>query len=321
MFNKARIGNSGDPLESSRLRSNSYVLHGIGGSALLTIAYFSIVSIAESFDHATSQFFWLAYLLVPLVASFGIQIALLSYSRQQSKAMQKNRMGATTSGGMSTASMVACCAHHITDVAAFTGLTAVTLFLSTYQTAFILIGILSNTVGIFTILIFVQKNKLFKQNGILAKPMRLNMTKARRIAVVIGLIIVVGAFAWIAFNAQPTANAGDVGIKSLQPKTSIQNGLTIEAAPQPFTFGDSVKIDLTLDTHGGDLGLDLTKAAKLQDSNGTTYEPTAWTGPSLGGHHGSGTLVFPPLNGEPPSMKLSLTDVYGADWTFEWNLG
>ena len=152
MFKKARIGDSSDPGEISTLnRSKNFVPHGIAATALLTLAYFSISSLAESFDHAVSQFISLSYLFVPLMISFGIQIALLSYSRHFPKTMSQNK-NAATSGGISTVSMIACCVHHLTDGIAIIGPAALALFLTNYQPAFILIGIVSNMFGIFTIL-------------------------------------------------------------------------------------------------------------------------------------------------------------------------
>ena len=321
MFAQTRVDNSSKTVATPMLKhKKSYVLHGIAASILLSLTYFLITTIAESFDHATTQFLSLSYLFIPLTASFGVQIALFSYSRQQSMAMQKGKMGVTTSGGVSTASMIACCVHHVTEVTALVGLTTAAVFLTTYQPAFILVGILSNVVGIFTLLVFVQKNRLHAQDGILSKLMQVNITKARKLLIVLGITVIVVAFAWIAFSAQPATDAGNTENLIPQSKTISQNGLTIEASPEPLVKGEQVKINLTFDTHDGELNFDPILVAKMQDNNGATYEPTAWTGTSTSEHHLSGTLVLPPPNGEPSSIKLVLTEVYGADWVFEWNL-
>lgn len=293
-----------------------FIFHGILASALLTTAYFVIVSILESFNHAVTQFVTLVYLFVPLILSFGVQITLFSYARYQSKIARQRSMNVTTSSGMSTASMILCCAHHLSDVAALVGLTAVTLFLTTYQPVFLLIGILSNVFGILTVLLFLQKNMLYNPEGSLVSPMKLNLKKIRKIAVVIGVIAIIASIALVAFYNQPGPNNG--GILTLPSKSESQNGLTIQATPQSFKYGDPVKISLALDTHSGALNFDLTQLATLQDSNGTTYASTGWGG-SSGGHHVSGTVNFPALNGQPSSMQLTLKDIYGADWNFEWN--
>ncbi len=45
--------------------------------------------------------------------------------------------------------MVACCAHHVTDVLPILGLTAAAAFLAEYQRAFMAIGLGTTIVGIF----------------------------------------------------------------------------------------------------------------------------------------------------------------------------
>ena len=307
--------------------TNSFALHGIAASVLLTTAYFTIVSIAESFDHAVTQFSSLAYLFVPLIASFGFQIALFSYARQLSKAAHQRSTSVTASGGMSTTSMILCCAHHLTDIAALVGLTSVTLFLTTYQPVFLLVGIVSNILGILTTLLFLQKSTLYNPRGFLAKPMGLNLAKLRKLAIIIGVAIVIVAFALVAASSQPNQQSPSSGNPSsnggrftLSSKVVNQNNLTIQATPQPFKYGEPVKISLVLDTHSGALNFDLTQMTTLQDSNGTTYAPTGWSGSPFSGHHVSGTLNFPALNGQPSAMQLILKNVNGADWTFEWTL-
>ena len=146
------------------------------------------------------------------------------------------------------------------------------------------------------------------------------MTKARTLSVVLGVTVIIAAFAWIAVSAQPAAEAGNTENIILQTKTISQNGLTIVASPEPFGRGDSVRINVALDTHSGDLSIDLAQVARMEDNNGAIYEPTVWNSPSPSEHHVSGTLVFPPPKGEPSSIKLVLAEVYGADWVFEWNL-
>jgi len=299
---------------------STFALHGVMASLLLTIVYFLIVSLAESFDHAVTQFLSLSYLIIPLIAGFGIQVSLFSYSRQLSKAMRQGSVSVTTSGGVSTVSMIACCAHHLTDVVPLLGLTAVGLFLTAYQTVFILIGLLSNIVGILTILASMQKHKLYNPHGLLAKPMRLNMQKIRNLALILSLLIVIPAFAWVALNTQQVPSGNEDGTFFLPTVNDEQNGLIIQVAPLPFAFGEEVKFKLTLDTHSGDLNFDLTVVATLEDNNGTAYASTGWSGPPPEEHHREGTLAFSPLVGKPTSIKLVITNVYATNWVFEWKL-
>ena len=298
---------------------NRFVLHGIAASLVLTFAYFAIVSLSESFDHAIAQFIGLSYLMIPLIIGFGVQVSLFSYSKQLSKAMRQGSISVTTSGGVSAASMITCCAHHVTDAFAFIGLTAVTLFLADYQAPFILIGVSSNIVGILTILASIQRTRLYDPRSFFGKLMSSNLKRIRNYVLVLSTIIIISSFVWIALVSRPVP-ADNARVFFLPTKTAVQNGLTIQVTPSPFKYGDEVKFSLGLDTHSGDLNFDLTKVAILEDGNGTKYTPIGWSGSAAGGHHREGTLTFAPFQNKPSSMKLILPSVYDADWGFEWEL-
>ena len=67
--------------------------------------------------------------------------------------------GATTAagGGVSTVAMVACCLHHLTDVLPLLGLTAAATFLAEWKVPFLVVGLLTNLVGIGLMLREVRK--------------------------------------------------------------------------------------------------------------------------------------------------------------------
>src|SRR3989344_885594 len=123
------------------------ILHGIVAGILLFLVYFGIVSFVQGTGHAIQQFLDLWYLMIPLIAGFGIQAGLFSYIRASLKALQANASMAASSA-MSSGSMIACCAHHLTDVLPVIGFTGLSIFLTQYQSFFILLGIFSNIVGI-----------------------------------------------------------------------------------------------------------------------------------------------------------------------------
>ncbi|MFZ2202319.1 MAG: hypothetical protein WAV56_02870, partial [Microgenomates group bacterium] len=66
--------------------------------------------------------------------------------------------------GMSGVSMVACCAHHLTDVLPLFGLAGLSLFLTRYQVWLLGVGIASNFVGIVYLLRQINKHKAYVQN-------------------------------------------------------------------------------------------------------------------------------------------------------------
>lgn len=113
---------------------------GASASALMFALYFSLLSVLQSPAHAIEQFASLWYFMLPLVVGFGIQVGLFTKLRQNGECV-------AASGGVSVASMAACCAHHVTDLVPFLGLSAGAIFLSKYQTFFLVLGLSSNLVG------------------------------------------------------------------------------------------------------------------------------------------------------------------------------
>jgi hypothetical protein len=120
----------------------------VGGLGLLAL-YFLLLTLANSFRHAVEQFAAQWYWLILLSLGFGVQLGLYSFIRFE---LRKRAKGATAglvaSGGISTGSMIACCAHHFVDVLPIIGLSAAAVFLTRYQAPFILVGIFTNLVGI-----------------------------------------------------------------------------------------------------------------------------------------------------------------------------
>ncbi len=143
------------------MRKNKPIIIGTIGAIGLLIIYFVILTVANSFSHALEQLSEIWYWISILVIGFGVQLGLYSYIRFN---ISRKVKGATaevaTAGGISTGSMIACCAHHISDVLPIVGLSAAAIFLVKYQLPFILLGIFSNLVGITIMLNIIQKHKL-----------------------------------------------------------------------------------------------------------------------------------------------------------------
>ena len=104
------------------------------------------------------------YLLVLLIGGLGLQVGLFVYYRSL------NAIGCGTvavSGGISSVSMILCCSHYLLNLLPFLGaLVGVSFFavLSKYTFHFLILGVVSNVVGIGVI--FYQRNKYFrKRNG------------------------------------------------------------------------------------------------------------------------------------------------------------
>lgn len=298
---------------------------GIIAGLVLLVLYFGVLSIANSFSHALQQFadFW--YWISLLVAGFGIQVGLYSHIRAEFHA--RKMAGATTSvaasGGVSTGAMIACCAHHLTDVLPLIGLAAAAVFLVKYQMAFIILGVLSNLVGITLMLEIIQKHSLFDhKNNFLKGVFKLNMKSVRNITIILSVLIFVlvlaGTVAW-GMGERPGSLGKPKILKSLPAKTNKQAGVTIKLKPGKITRDKDIKFNVSVDTHSGSLDFDLTKISVLVDDEGNKYRPIKWEGDPPGGHHRSGTLTFPALKTEGRRVKVIIKNVYGVkERVFIW---
>jgi hypothetical protein len=136
------------------------------GVFLLVLVYVSVLVVANSVEHAVTEFARLWYWMVPIIVGFGLQLGLFAYARgAASERSTTSARGVVGSGGTSTLSMVACCAHHLTDVLPLIGLAGAAVFLTAYQGVFLLLGLLSNVVGIVYLLGVLRQHGLFPGEG------------------------------------------------------------------------------------------------------------------------------------------------------------
>lgn len=126
------------------------LLAGLVGALMLLLMYLGIITAAESFTHALQQMRTDAVWVGLVSLGLGTQVALYVRVRQLVSAAGAAQAKALTGTGTgtSTAGMIACCAHHLTDIAPLLGLTGATAFLSEYRLAFIVTGLAMNAVGI-----------------------------------------------------------------------------------------------------------------------------------------------------------------------------
>ncbi|MFA5890797.1 MAG: hypothetical protein WDA27_07590 [Actinomycetota bacterium] len=130
----------------SHLRS---VRMGVIGAAALAAFYAGVVGAASgSLDHLVRQTREDWYFLTPIIAGFGLQVGLMAELRRRRSMGRAVAAAGTTGAGSSAVGMIACCAHHIADLAPFAGATGAAAFLTDYRIAFMLGGIGANAVGV-----------------------------------------------------------------------------------------------------------------------------------------------------------------------------
>ena len=135
---------------------------GLLGALGLTALYLAIVTLAESSAHALDLFQEDALFVVPIILGFGIQVGLFTHIKLGLHLPDGARTaGALTgaSGGTSTVAMVACCAHHLTDILPLIGLSAAATFLAEYKLWFMAVGLTTNLVGIAVMLRLLRRER------------------------------------------------------------------------------------------------------------------------------------------------------------------
>lgn len=136
---------------------------GLAGAGFLTLLFLGLVSWAEGFQHAVDLFWEDRWIVIPIILGFGVQTALYIILKKRLfvPVAHTGPSGALTgaSGGMSTAAMVACCAHHVTDVLPILGLTAAATFLTEYRIAFMGIGLGMTLIGITVMFVILFKER------------------------------------------------------------------------------------------------------------------------------------------------------------------
>ncbi|MBR9707307.1 MAG: hypothetical protein GOV15_02625, partial [Candidatus Diapherotrites archaeon] len=291
-----------------------------------------IVSLAQSFDHAVQQFTDLWFLMLPLLVGFGVQVGLFSYMRGVAKTREATASVAAA-GSMSTASMVACCAHHLTDILPIIGLSGAMIFLTEYQSFFLVLGILSNLVGVTFLLSVMKTHSLYNKRGSFERVAKYDLKLLRNVALVGSVFVLVLAFPWSVFLtpaevvSAPTPAAALASVSSqkdftiaLAPLGDDQFRVSVEVTPVKVSSTENSEFEVAFNTHFVDLGFNVDEVSYLETGE-RKYLPLRWSGSPAGGHHRSGMLVFPPIDSGAESVKLVITADAGIkERVFEWSL-
>ncbi len=140
------------------------------GYALLAAAgllafYLGTITLAQGWPHAVEQLAEDRWFVGAITAGFGTQMGLFTYMRGLHTGMAGVGMGAST--GTSTAAMLACCAHHLTEIFAFIGLSGLAVFLNVYKTPLLWVGIIMNAGGILYMLREISRQqRMMRSMGI-----------------------------------------------------------------------------------------------------------------------------------------------------------
>jgi Cu+-exporting ATPase len=127
--------------------SKSALMGVIGTFSLLGI-YLLILTLVSGWEFTVSQFvdFW--YFIVSLATGFGIQIGLYGYLRNAVQGMDMSGKVVAVSGTTSTAAMISCCAHYLTNILPVVGAAGAIALVAQYQIELFWFGLACNLAGI-----------------------------------------------------------------------------------------------------------------------------------------------------------------------------
>ncbi len=142
------------------------------------------------------------------------------------------------------------------------------------------------------------------------------------------IVFVVALLAGLAFSlarrGEPAPAAGgsvaapSSGGTSLAPQTLDAGGVEVLIQPVRLDAYGAV-FRVFLDTHSGDLGVDLSAAARLEVGGRSWGIPT-WEGDPPGGHHREGRLTFPAAGAAIGTARLTIEGL-PAPVAASWRIG
>lgn len=141
------------------------------------------------------------------------------------------------------------------------------------------------------------------------------------VLILLGLIII--AFIGLQFANRTKIN-NQIQEKSnssvlYEAQTDEKGSVVVGVTPISLISESNASFTISFTTHSGDLNYDIAAISKLTDNKGNVYRPISWTG-GKGGHHISGTLIFPKLSQEALFVTLTISKIDNQDRVFEWKV-
>jgi len=122
------------------------IANGLIAALGLLAFYVGIITLAQGWSHAVQQLADDASFIGVIVTGFAAQVGLLTYLRSVQAHAAAGGVAAST--GTSTTAMLACCAHHLTDILPIVGLSGAAIFLNAYKTPLLWLGVIMNLIGV-----------------------------------------------------------------------------------------------------------------------------------------------------------------------------
>lgn len=144
-------GQSSGSASTIRPRSRVHVRSvaiGLLAGALLAAAFVAVVAGTAGWAHLRTQIDDNWWLLFPLLAGFVTQVTLMVELRRRHRLMHTAAVSVGAGAGVSGVGMVACCAHHLADLAPLAGATGFATFLTDAQRPLMFAGLALNVAAV-----------------------------------------------------------------------------------------------------------------------------------------------------------------------------
>jgi hypothetical protein len=138
------------------------IILGLLAALGLLAFYLGTITLAQGWEHAVEQLDIDRLFVGAIMAGFGAQVGLYTYLRGMH--LHATAGGVAASTGTSTVAMLACCAHHLTEVFAVLGLSGAAIFLNVYKTPLLWLGIVMNLFGIAYLLWKIRQQRRVLHN-------------------------------------------------------------------------------------------------------------------------------------------------------------
>jgi hypothetical protein len=140
---------------------------------------------------------------------------------------------------------------------------------------------------------------------------------------VIPALILLAGCATQASNIQPSAEEFAPEESSSLTQVSDEAAVVVDVTPVSLENAqDAMAFQVSMNTHSVDLSYDLSQVSLLRTSQGVEIPAQVWDGPTTGGHHVSGQLIFPGVDLSDATwievVVMGVADV--PERTFHWEL-
>jgi len=130
----------------------------LAAGATLVGLYVLVVTLAQDWPHARDLLRDDLWFVGPIAVGFGLQIGLIVQLRSLQTSFGPGTAAMTAgSTGMSSGAMLACCAHHVTDIIPLVGASGAAILLNEVKTPLAVAGVAMSWAGVAYLLLKVRR--------------------------------------------------------------------------------------------------------------------------------------------------------------------